>query len=130
MDEQDLKVNVSVREFLWLLDVFVLPNFIFFRIILLFQLKSTLHPYLTPLSLTNETSLTTVNLQQTFEGDVQELNLDFTIVSEELGQNTVEDLKPNGSETPVTNDNRIEYIHLVADYKLNRQIRTQCNAFR
>jgi ubiquitin-protein ligase E3 C len=82
------------------------------------------------LYLTNKTSLTTVNLQQTFEGDVQELNLDFTIVSEELGQNTVEDLKPNGSETPVTNDNRIEYIHLVADYKLNRQIRTQCNAFR
>ncbi len=30
----------------------------------------------------------------------------------------------------MTSDNRIEYIHLVADYKLNRQIRNQCNAFR
>ena len=28
------------------------------------------------------------------------------------------------------NENRIEYIHLMADYKLNRQIRSQCNAFR
>ena len=25
---------------------------------------------------------------------------------------------------------RIEYIHLVADYKLNRQIKAQCSAFR
>jgi ubiquitin-protein ligase E3 C len=33
-------------------------------------------------------------------------------------------------EIVVTSDNRIEYIHLVADYKLNKQIRNQCNAFR
>ena len=58
------------------------------------------------------------------------MGLDFTIVSEEFGKATVEELKPGGSETAVTSDNRIEYIHLVADYKLNRQIKTQCNAFR
>jgi hypothetical protein len=39
-------------------------------------------------------------------------------------------LKPEGDLIPVTSENRIEYIHLVADYKLNRQIRNQCNAFR
>lgn len=30
----------------------------------------------------------------------------------------------------MTSANRIEYIHLMADYKLNKQIRAQCNAFR
>jgi hypothetical protein len=42
----------------------------------------------------------------------------------------VELLKPEGDAIPVTNQNRIEYIHLVADYKLNRQIKAQCSAFR
>ena len=42
----------------------------------------------------------------------------------------VEELKPDGANIPVTSLNRIEYIHLVADYKLNKQIRLQCNAFR
>lgn len=65
-----------------------------------------------------------------YEGDVTDLGLDFTIVSSELGETKVEELKPNGSNIPVTSLNRIEYIHLVADYKLNKQIRLQCNAFR
>ncbi len=67
---------------------------------------------------------------KTYDGDVQDLGLDFTIVSEEIGQAQVEEMKPGGSTIPVTNENRIEYIHLVADFKLNRQIKAQCNAFR
>lgn len=62
--------------------------------------------------------------------DVSDLNLDFTVVSNELGESKVEDLKPGGSSISVTLTNRIEYIHLIADYKLNRQIRAQCNAFK
>ena len=65
-----------------------------------------------------------------YDGDVQDLGLDFTIVSEEIGQAHVEEMKPGGANIPVTNENRIEYIHLVADFKLNRQIRSQCAAFR
>lgn len=65
-----------------------------------------------------------------YDGDVQDLGLDFTIVSEEIGQAHVEEMKPGGANIPVTNENRIEYIHLVADFKLNRQIRSQCVAFR
>jgi len=67
---------------------------------------------------------------KTYDGDVQELGLDFTIVVEELGEARVELLKPDGDSISVTNENRIEYIHLVADYKLNKQIKNQCNAFR
>ena len=58
------------------------------------------------------------------------MELDFTVVSEELGKTHIEELKPSGATTVVTNENRIEYIHLVADYKLNKQIRSQTNAFR
>ena len=70
---------------------------------------------------------------------------------EEFGQTRIELLKPEGDSIPVTSENRlviflfafvfqadcsnqffprIEYIHLVADYKLNRQIKAQCSAFR
>ena len=60
---------------------------------------------------------------KTYKGDVEDLGLDFTVVSEELGKTRVEELKLNGSSITVTNENIIEYIHLVADYKLNRQIK-------
>jgi len=67
---------------------------------------------------------------KTYDGNVQDLGLDFSIVVEELGETRLELLKPEGDTISVTNENRIEYIHLVADYKLNKQIRNQCNAFR
>lgn len=65
-----------------------------------------------------------------YDGDVVDLGLDFTIVINEFGQTRVEELKPNGANITVTNQNRIEYIHLMADYKLNVQIRKQCYFFK
>ncbi|XP_058797923.1 ubiquitin-protein ligase E3C [Phymastichus coffea] len=67
---------------------------------------------------------------KSYKGDVTDLGLDFTILSDELGERRVDELKPGGSNVPVTNHNRIEYIHLMADYKLNKQIRAQCHAFK
>ena len=40
------------------------------------------------------------------------------------------ELKPGGSNIPVTDSNKIEYVHLMADYRINKQIRSHCNAFR
>ncbi|XP_034246430.1 ubiquitin-protein ligase E3C [Thrips palmi] len=65
-----------------------------------------------------------------YKEDVADLGLDFSVVNDELGETKVEELKPGGSNIPVTSVNRVEYIHLMADYKLNKQIRAQCNAFR
>ncbi|CAD7011370.1 unnamed protein product [Ceratitis capitata] len=65
-----------------------------------------------------------------YEGDVSELNLDFTVASNSLGHTQVVELKPNGQSIPVTASNRIEYLQLMADYKLNVQIRKHCVAFR
>ncbi|XP_066601185.1 ubiquitin-protein ligase E3C [Prorops nasuta] len=67
---------------------------------------------------------------KSYKGDVTDLGLDFTILSDELGERRTDELKPNGANIPVTNHNRIEYIHLMADYKLNKQIRSQCYAFK
>ena len=57
-----------------------------------------------------------------YEGDMSELGLDFTVVNNELGEAQVEELKPGGKDIPVTSANHIEYIHLMADYRLNRQV--------
>lgn len=65
-----------------------------------------------------------------YKGDVQDLGLDFTNVTSDLGETRIVDLKPNGRNIPVTNDNRLEYIHILADLKLNVQIKKQCAAFR
>ena len=65
-----------------------------------------------------------------YKGDIADLNLDFTISNNELGEHEMVELKPNGSKIPVTRENKIEYVHLVADYRLNKQIRSQCAAFK
>lgn len=65
-----------------------------------------------------------------YQGDVQDLGLDFTLVNNDLGETRVIELKPNGANIPVTNYNRLEYIHRLADLKLNTQIKKQCAAFR
>ncbi|KYM98999.1 PREDICTED: ubiquitin-protein ligase E3C [Cyphomyrmex costatus] len=67
---------------------------------------------------------------KTYTGDVSELGLDFTVLSDELGERRIDELKPSGANITVTEHNRIEYIHLMADYKLNKQIRAQCFAFK
>lgn len=33
------------------------------------------------------------------------------------------ELRPGGADIPVTNDNKLQYVHAMADYKLNRQVR-------
>lgn len=62
-----------------------------------------------------------------YEGDISELGLDFTVVNSDLGENQIIELKPNGSNIPVTAQNRIEYIHLMADYRLNKQVSESFN---
>eukprot|EP00927_Polykrikos_kofoidii_P044512 TRINITY_DN38457_c0_g2_i1.p1 TRINITY_DN38457_c0_g2~~TRINITY_DN38457_c0_g2_i1.p1 ORF type:complete len:985 (+),score=140.25 TRINITY_DN38457_c0_g2_i1:64-3018(+) len=58
--------------------------------------------------------------------DVESLGLTFSI-SEEGGR--VVDLTPNGQDTPVTAENRIMYIHRLAYYRCNLQVRTMVSAF-
>lgn len=85
-----------------------------------------------------------------YEGNVTDLGLDFSTVHNDLGETTVcvsfssvnrlrsdhyfnlqmIELKPNGRNIPVTNENRLEYIQRFAELKLNTQLKRQCVAFR
>ncbi|KAK2860103.1 hypothetical protein Q7C36_004269 [Tachysurus vachellii] len=67
---------------------------------------------------------------KSYEGDMEDLGLNFTIVNNDLGEAQVVELKPGGKDIPVTMANHIAYIHLVADYRLNKQIQAHCMAFR
>ncbi|KZT44623.1 ubiquitin protein ligase [Sistotremastrum suecicum HHB10207 ss-3] len=57
------------------------------------------------------------------------LSLDFTVTLEELGVARTIDLIPDGSNIPVTRQNRLQYIYLVSNFHLNKKIRLQCEAF-
>ena len=47
----------------------------------------------------------------------------------EFGVTRTIDLKPNGSNIPVTRDNKLEYILRVSHYRLTKQIKEQSSAF-
>lgn len=64
-----------------------------------------------------------------YTGDVEDLALNFTLVSDEFGETKVIELIPGGKDIAVTASNRIRYIYLVANYKLNVQIARQSRAF-
>jgi ubiquitin-protein ligase E3 C len=65
-----------------------------------------------------------------YKSNVKDLDLNFAINSNQFGQTETVELKTGGKDILVTNDNKIEYIHLLADYKLNKQINEQVKAFR
>lgn len=65
-----------------------------------------------------------------YQGDVEaDFSLDFTVVDNEFGESKVVELIPNGKHVPVTKENRLRYIYLMANYRLNAQIEPQCRAF-
>ncbi|XP_057472155.1 LOW QUALITY PROTEIN: E3 ubiquitin-protein ligase UPL6-like [Actinidia eriantha] len=64
-----------------------------------------------------------------YEGDVSELELYFVIVNNEYGEQTQEELLPGGKNIRVTNENVITFIHLIANHRLNFQIRQQSSHF-
>ena len=65
------------------------------------------------------------------EHDVSELGYDLTFSTEvqEFGVTEARDLKPNGANIPVTEENKMEYIRLVCQMKMTGAIRKQLNAF-
>ncbi|KAI4371341.1 hypothetical protein MLD38_019588 [Melastoma candidum] len=64
-----------------------------------------------------------------YDGDVKDLSLDFTITEESFGKHHIIDLKPGGKDINVTNENKMQYIYAIADYKLNRQMMPFASAF-
>ncbi|EKV11321.1 hypothetical protein PDIG_51580 [Penicillium digitatum PHI26] len=69
-----------------------------------------------------------------YPGNVEDFGLDFTInnkirMPSGANRTVTAELKPNGSQTAVTNKNRLVYISYVARYRLQLQPALQTNAF-
>ncbi|KAL4428287.1 hypothetical protein ABPG75_002376 [Micractinium tetrahymenae] len=64
-----------------------------------------------------------------FEGQIDDLCLDFTVESDFLGSKVSEELVPGGSRLGVNNGNVLQYVYLVADWHLNKRLGTAAAAF-
>lgn len=50
--------------------------------------------------------------------------------TERFGETQTLDLKPGGRDLPVTDENKLEYVHLICLQKLTGSIRAQVDIFR
>ncbi|KAI4917836.1 uncharacterized protein J4E92_008773 [Alternaria infectoria] len=75
---------------------------------------------------------------KTYPGDVEDFSLNFTVTDTVIVDHTTspkktkaitKDLKPDGSNTPVTNQNRLVYISYMARHRLQNQPYAQTTAF-
>ncbi|XP_062853557.1 itchy E3 ubiquitin protein ligase a [Trichomycterus rosablanca] len=57
------------------------------------------------------------------------LEMYFSVDKEVLGEVTTHDLKPDGGNIQVTEENKEEYIRLVAEWRLSRRVEEQTQAF-
>jgi len=57
------------------------------------------------------------------------MDLDFTYDLEKMGVTEKVELKPNGREIPITDENKKEYVDLVADLKMSKLVEEQTQAF-
>ena len=62
-------------------------------------------------------------MAQHYEGDVADLGLFFVIEDTHFGQVSSTELLPGGRDKGVDRDNAIHYVWLVANYRLNSQVR-------
>ncbi|KAF5840138.1 hypothetical protein DUNSADRAFT_17621 [Dunaliella salina] len=64
-----------------------------------------------------------------YEGDVSDLGLTFSTTDDFFGLTTQHALLPGHGNTPVTNENRLLYCHLLADWHLNVRLGRPAEAF-
>ena len=65
-----------------------------------------------------------------YYGDVEDLCLYMSYTDDSFGHKTTINFVPGGSEIPVTNENKMQYITLYANYILNKRDGIQCKAFK
>lgn len=63
------------------------------------------------------------------ENDPSELELTFCVDEESFGHTSQRELKPNGANVALTNDNKDEYISLVIQWRFVSRVQDQMNAF-
>lgn len=70
------------------------------------------------------------NLEWTLDNDITDiLELTFSIEDDQFGEIVTIDLKPDGRNLPVTNENKLEYVELVTQWKIQKRVEEQFKAF-
>ena len=64
-----------------------------------------------------------------YEGEATDLCLDFSLEDDTFGARSVHSLIPGGSQIAVSNSNKLQYIHLAADWHLNGRLSASAAAF-
>ncbi|XP_054852100.1 ubiquitin-protein ligase E3B isoform X2 [Eublepharis macularius] len=63
-----------------------------------------------------------------YDGDTSDLGLTLSYDEDVMGQLVCHELVPGGKTMPVTNENKISYIHLMAHFRMHTQIKSQTAA--
>ncbi|KKY14550.1 putative e3 ubiquitin-protein ligase pub1 [Diplodia seriata] len=70
------------------------------------------------------------NLQWTMDNDINDvLDLTFSTDDERFGETVTIDLKPGGRDIEVTNENKREYVELITEWRIQKRVEEQFNAF-
>ncbi|KAJ8099057.1 hypothetical protein POJ06DRAFT_255842 [Lipomyces tetrasporus] len=70
------------------------------------------------------------NLSWTLDNDITDvLELTFSTEDDRFGELVTVDLKPNGRNIPVTNDNKREYVELITEWRISKRVEEQFKAF-
>ena len=70
------------------------------------------------------------SLQWTADNPIEGvLDLTFSVEEERFGELVTIDLKPDGQNIPVTDENKLEYIELVVQWRIGKRVEEQKNAF-
>jgi E3 ubiquitin-protein ligase HUWE1 len=71
------------------------------------------------------------NLKQILQYSLEDIGLELTMSVEDLqfGKHTITDLVPNGRHVDVDDNNKVEYVRLVAHHRMTTAIRQQIAAF-
>lgn len=70
------------------------------------------------------------NLEWTLNNDIDDvLDSTFSVEDDLFGKIVEIELKPGGSEIPVTNENKREYVELVTEWKIERRVDEQFKLF-
>lgn len=70
------------------------------------------------------------NLEWTLNNDIEDiLELTFSVEDDQFGEIVTVDLKEDGRNIPVTNENKREYVELVTEWKISRRVEEQFKSF-
>ncbi|KAJ7459905.1 hypothetical protein FB451DRAFT_1271939 [Mycena latifolia] len=70
------------------------------------------------------------SLNWMLENDITDvLDETFTTTEERFGEHVTIELKPEGGDVPVTEDNKKEYVDAVVSYRISRRVKSQFDAF-